>query len=409
MSDNPPGWYQQGLPVSNTVTDISFTDSLNGWVITERNGGNAYILHTSDGGNSWEIQLQQVLLMAALQFIDINTGYVVGSAPPGIVLKTTNGGTNWINISNLPAYPLWDVKFVNRDTGWVCSNDDFDGGIFKTINGGNSWLRQSTLKAIKLFFLNSDTGWALSNGAISKTINGGSIWSFLNGVSGIERDLFFLNNDTGWVISGGSGQNGIRKTTNGGANFFVQLDPIPFGSAPNRIFSINNSKSWIATGFFEILSLANDSTWGIQSVPSGFPSFNSIQMLDTLQGYSGGTIYVKTEDGGGIITDIENNSSSIPKNFILYQNYPNPFNPNTIINYELGIKSFVNIKVFDINGKEIKTLVNQTKDAGKYEIKFSATEGGLQLTSGVYFYRIEVVEDNSGKSFTGTKKMILIR
>ena len=416
MSDNPPGWYQQTIPVNKTITDIYFIDSLTGWTCTnwDPQFDTAYIMRTTNRGNNWDIQFRNNLSLSSIQFLNNNVGYCAGGDGKGKFLYTTNGGVNWIittpfgsGINNIE-----DFQFINIDTGWICSDDDIGGGIFKTTNGGSTWLRQTTasqLAPIKLFFINQDTGWALSDGAISKTINGGSTWSFLNGVSGIERDLFFLNNDTGWVISGGSGQNGIRKTTNGGANFFVQLDPIPFGSAPNRIFSINNSKSWIATGFFEILSLANDSTWGRQSVPSGFPSFNSIQMLETHKGYSGGTIFVKTEDGGGVITDIENSSSVIPKNFALFQNYPNPFNPNTIINYELGIKSFVSIKVFDINGREIKTLVNQKQDAGKYEIKFSATEGGSELSSGVYFYKLEALDKSKNKIFIQTKKMILIR
>lgn len=416
LSDNPPGWYQQAIPVNKAITDIYFIDSLTGWTCTnwDPQFDSAYIMRTTNGGNNWDIQLRENLSFSSIQFFDDNNGYCAGGDGKGKFLYTTNGGVNWIittpfgsGINNIE-----DFQFINIDTGWICSDDDIGGGIFKTTNGGNSWQRQTTasqLAPVKLFFINKDTGWALSDGAISKTINGGSTWSFLNGVSGIERDLFFLNNDTGWVISADNNPNGIIKTTNGGIDFFVQLDPNPFGSGPNNIFILNNNKGWIAANLVTILSLANDSTWGKQSVPSGFPAFKSIQLLDSITGYSGGTIFVKTEDGGGIITDIENNSSSIPKNFILYQNYPNPFNPNTIINYELGIKSFVNIKVFDINGKEIKTLVNQKKDAGKYEIKFSATEGGLQLTSGVYFYRIEGVEDNSGKSFTETKKTILIR
>lgn len=411
VSDNPPGWYQQTLPVTNTVSDISFVDSLRGWAITERNGGDAYILHTSDGGNSWSIQLQQVLLLAAIQFLDNNTGYVVGSSPPGIVLKTTNGGSNWFNISNLPAYPLLDVKFVNKDTGWVCSDDSFDGGVFKTTNGGNNWIRQTTpsqILPIKLFFLNSDTGWALSGGSgghISKTINGGTNWSFLNNTSGIERDLFFLNNDTGWVISGGSGQNGITKTTDGGANWFVQLDPTPFGSAPNSIYSYSNSKSWIAALRFTILSLANDSTWGKQSVPSGFPSFNAIQMTHTNIGYSGGSIFVKTDDGGGLITGIENNVETISGSFTLYQNYPNPFNPVTKINYELRVTNYVSIIVYDILGNKVSSLINYKQIAGSYEIEFD----GSNLPSGVYFYRMEVSDGKTDKLLVQTKKMLLIR
>ena len=108
---------------------------------------------------------------------------------------------------------------------------------------------------------------------------------------------------------------------------------------------------------------------------------------------------MKTEDGGGVITDIENNSSVIPENFILYQNYPNPFNPNTIISYELQVTGFIKLAVFDLQGREIETLVNQKQDAGKYEIKFD----GSGIASGVYYYQFKT------DGYVETKKMMLVR
>ena len=88
-----------------------------------------------------------------------------------------------------------------------------------------------------------------------------------------------------------------------------------------------------------------------------------------------------------------------PSEFKLEQNYPNPFNPVTIINYNLPISTFVTIKIFDLNGREIKVLVNEYKNAGMYNVEFE----GKALASGVYFYRME-----AGK-FSITKKAILLR
>jgi hypothetical protein len=90
---------------------------------------------------------------------------------------------------------------------------------------------------------------------------------------------------------------------------------------------------------------------------------------------------------------------NLPGEFKLLQNYPNPFNPSTSITYSIPVKSDVTVKIFDILGKEIKTLVNESKDAGSYSINFNASE----LSSGVYFYTIK-----AGK-FTETKKMALIK
>ncbi len=85
--------------------------------------------------------------------------------------------------------------------------------------------------------------------------------------------------------------------------------------------------------------------------------------------------------------------------FALHQNYPNPFNPTTSIQYALSSKQFVTLKVYDVLGKEITTLINEEKPAGEYEVEFD----GSGLTSGIYFYRIKA------GSYSETRKMILLR
>jgi len=89
----------------------------------------------------------------------------------------------------------------------------------------------------------------------------------------------------------------------------------------------------------------------------------------------------------------------VPNKFELSQNYPNPFNPSTRIKYQVAINSQVSLKVFDVLGNEVATLVNEEKPAGNYEVEFNAS----QLSSGVYFYKL------TAGSFTDTKKMILLR
>ena len=86
-------------------------------------------------------------------------------------------------------------------------------------------------------------------------------------------------------------------------------------------------------------------------------------------------------------------------NFTLNQNYPNPFNPSTKIKYTIPNVGNVRLNVFNVLGKEIATLVNEEKSAGKYEVEFNAAN----LPSGIYFYQLQ-----SG-SFVETKKMILLK
>ena len=101
-----------------------------------------------------------------------------------------------------------------------------------------------------------------------------------------------------------------------------------------------------------------------------------------------------------LILNVEDgiNNSSIPTRFSLSQNYPNPFNPTTTIQYQIPELSFVKLKVYDVLGNEILTLVNEEKPAGNYKLNWNATN----IPSGVYFYKIKA------GSFVVTKKMVLL-
>ena len=89
----------------------------------------------------------------------------------------------------------------------------------------------------------------------------------------------------------------------------------------------------------------------------------------------------------------------VPYEYKVFQNYPNPFNPTTTIHYELPLESFVTLKVFDVLGKEVKTLIEGYRTEGRYEVEFDATN----LPSGIYFYRLRAGE------YINTKKMILMK
>jgi hypothetical protein len=104
------------------------------------------------------------------------------------------------------------------------------------------------------------------------------------------------------------------------------------------------------------------------------------------------------------VTDVVQTKPVLPNKFVLEQNYPNPFNPSTTIKYEIpdqvrNDNVNVSIKVYDVLGREIATLVNKQQKPGNYEVEFDATE----LTSGIYFYRMRAGE------FVQTKKMLLMK
>src|SRR4030095_3841813 len=398
-SNNPPGWFQQTLPVNDIVNDLFFVDSLTGWIVTDGNpqsNDTGFIMKTTNGGNNWTIQYNQPMKFNVVQMLNSNTGYAAGGFGFGKVFKTTNSGTNWIEMPS-PGLSLEDMAFVNKDTGWVCDNASIGGGLWRTTNGGNNWQQQlgASFFPFRLFFLNKDTGWVItSDNKIYKTLNSGFNWSLqVNFLSEDLVDVWFTNALTGWIHGG---PTGIYKSTNGGVSWDTVTNPLGYGTG--KIFFINQNRGWIGRAFNTMLVTRDGQTWGYQNTPA-FTNF-SVFFIDTAKGWAGTSILIHTTDGGGPTVGVQQIENELPFEYKLFQNYPNPFNPNTIIRFQIKRLSDVKIVVYDIQGRQIKELVNLKQNAGTYEVDFD----GSAFSSGIYFYSLIV----DGK-LRDSKKMILVK
>ena len=135
-----------------------------------------------------------------------------------------------------------------------------------------------------------------------------------------------------------------------------------------------------------------------------------IQFLDARTGYAVGQ--------NGVILKLEptlvgvEKEFPLPEDFVLHQNYPNPFNPNTKISWQSPVGGWQTLKVYDILGNEVVTLLNEYKPAGIYEIEFNvARVSGPEIASGVYFYQLRItgLETSSGHNIVQTNKMIYLK
>jgi hypothetical protein len=153
--------------------------------------------------------------------------------------------------------------------------------------------------------------------------------------------------------------------------------------------SIDNQVDFMAVGFVE----GNGTTTEI----------NTYSFTDRLELRGINSIYYRLKqidfDGTYNYSNVIKVDVNIPNGFVLNQNYPNPFNPSTRISYSVASEEFVSIKVHDFIGREVSTLINETKSAGNYEVVFDASD----LPSGTYFYTLRAGE------FISTKKMMLIK
>jgi len=145
---------------------------------------------------------------------------------------------------------------------------------------------------------------------------------------------------------------------------------------------------------YEWLGSTNVGSNGVFSYEITDPSIEAVSLTAT-------TATGNTSAFGFIelITDVENENNEIPNEYFLSQNFPNPFNPSTRINWQSPIGSHQTLKIFDVLGNEVATLVDEYREAGRYEVEFNADK----LSSGIYLYKLQA------GSFTQTKKMTVLK
>jgi photosystem II stability/assembly factor-like uncharacterized protein len=265
----------------------------------------------------------------------------------------------------------------------------------------------------RIGFISDNSG----SSSIRKTTDGGLNW--IVNVNGVWfNDILFADSLTGWY----SNVNGIYKTTNGGNNWQIQAIP----SGPNilqlgisRLSCINKDTLWAVgnSTFYPnsvvrgmIMRTTNGGDNWLFQIPDtsfGIPLLGNIQFINRNFGWAyTSTRGIHTTNGGDITwyTGVKQISSQIPKQFGLFQNFPNPFNPKTMIHYQITENSSeALLSVYDITGKHIIDLVNQKLEAGTYEVDFD----GSEYSSGVYLYRLTVTTEKEVNR--ETKKMILIK
>jgi len=410
-------WVQQSSPTSLTLYNIHFLNSQTGYIA----GSTGTIFKTTNGGTNWVLQTTPITLeVKYVTFLDANTGFAsCGDDSPshiGAILKTTNGGTNWVTkFSSNRIYFEKGIHFVNSNTGfasgWAYHKDS---AVYKTTNGGENWFSANVLNVYgldNLSFIDANTGWGVGDAGSSgvcviKTTNGGANWAIIyNTTNAIQLMSFqFVDANTGWIVGiSTSNQSLIQKTTNGGLNWVDQVNQHPSNWELYNIQMLNENTGWIIGDIGQIVKTTNGGVnWRAQnsiSLPLWGIDFIS---SDTgwVVGYNG--LILKTVNGGGPVS-VQNISTEVPSAYSLKQNYPNPFNPATKIKFDVAsVKQaslLVTLKVYDVSGREVKTLVNESLQPGTYETTFD----GSKLNSGVYFYKL-----TSG-DFTETKRMLLIK
>jgi photosystem II stability/assembly factor-like uncharacterized protein len=371
------------------------------------------VIYSTNGGNTWNPSAGDFsnFNISDLSMRNSTTGYICGRF--GIFWKTTDGGATWDTTKSLnPFFATYfcnGVDFIDDNTGFIAGGVSGIGGntkIFKTTDAGSTWAEMTQSYGgpvgIKIDMVNATTGYECGTAHVQKTTDGGATWSLVtaglnttaayNGLSVVDANNVFVSNSSAQIFA----------TSDGGANWTNLNFPI---TNIGTLFCTDwiNANTGMVAGVFGLVGKTTNRGQSWQLSYTGGYTTMGIDMVhpDTAFAVCGNTagaqVFKYTQGITGTIT--WNNET--PSEYSLEQNYPNPFNPSTTIKFSIPKAGVVSLKVFDITGREVKTLINGLSiTSGVVTYDFDASE----LASGIYFYSLFV--DNSR---IDTKKMVLVK
>lgn len=377
------------------------------------------------------------LANGAVYSLAVKGSNIYAATTTGIWLSTNNGA-NW-------SQTAWHTSVYAIA---VSGNNLLMGtggqGIFRSTDNGASWVQVAmSNRAVRCLVASGNNVFAgtIDGYGIWYSWDNGEHWSISGGYPGTVYSLAVSGNN----VFAGSQNGGVYRSTNNGLSFtqsglnYYNQWIYSVAVNGNNVFagsyldsgiyrSINNGDTWTRTSlntrYVSALAMSGNNVFaGIT------PSGSLVNNWGVYQSTDNGSSWSQANDGfpypppvintfliaNGYIfagsnqniwlrpatelIGITNISTEIPSEYSLSQNYPNPFNPSTVVRFSLSVVSNVILKVYDMQGREVETLVNEKLQAGTYQADWNASA----YSSGVYFYKL------TAGDFSETKRMLLIK
>lgn len=348
--------------------------------------------HTSNGGTTWNHSYPSV--SNVVQLVNNNNDIYAATAGWGL-FRSVDNGVNWTPLTSNNA------DLLSVYTAAIGNNKIFIGtatnGVYVSNDNGATWTvtnNNLTARNINMLTFVGTKLFAATSAGIVSTTDYGATWGQVS-LQGKNIITIKANNNKIFAGTWGDGvyisnDNGATWTQSNNGMTYLLIYAITFD---------NNNNVYVASGANVYSSKDGGANWVLKN--EGLPlDVYGIEVLDNYL-YAGTNTYgVYKRPLSELVTSIEN-SLEIPNEIRLEQNYPNPFNPSTTIRYSISEPGHVSLKIYDLLGKEVATLVNEFKQPGNYDSQFSLQNS--RLTSGIYFYKI-----TSGK-YSETKKMIILK
>ncbi len=401
--------------------DIFFIDQTRGWVVGRKSIGPQEwaqtILYSDDGGWTWKEQYsfqsmtlwRTTLRLNAIQFVNASIGWAcgfvvdVGSSQTSGMLHTVDGGITWEQQATGVEYgQLVDLFMFDEQNGWALTDakyrpPEFTEGYvqaLKTTNSGDTWELINTgqtglitigfaIRTGSLFFHNVDTGWILGARCnLYKTADRGSTWST------VPLPLDWTNT---YDINFSSDSRG---TTCGESVFYTQDGGDQWSEFPsiNSQFTdmhfTDSIHGWMVGEWGNIYrSFDGGSTWDPFDHNATSAALKAVTFSDDMNGWAAGR--------GGTIIKIDNSATGIKfpsfgkTSQLQIENYPNPFASQTTISFHLTQPGMTRLTIYDLSGRNISMLVNEIRPAGTHNIRWDGTDdAGKQVSPGVYICKM---------------------
>jgi len=378
ISSNLPDF--PGDTILRNLSDVFFVNDNEGWITSNKYGDDiSYILHTTDGGETFELQTT-LYSTHAIHMLNENVGYAGGAS--GLVYRTANGGENWIAIGSMSA-TLADISFPPMgDTGYCCGiNGNIhsidSSGVTKMISNVNGHLNSIS------FPVTSEEGWVCGGSVIRHYKN--SVWNGDQDMpSGGYNAIYMVDTLKGWSV----GDGGVIIHTEDGENWFEQTNPSPNQHSFFGLFFLDENNGWaIGSGGTIIHTNNGGVNWIVVGVGITSNPFTGVHFTSTTNGYVVGP-------GKTLLKYGETLSIGDEIQAIAFELFPNPTKDNLQIRCSDLKTENGKIEILSIDGKIILTKeLNKGND--NIEINVS------QLESEMYFCKITI--DNK----TSTKKIII--
>jgi hypothetical protein len=309
------------------------------------------ILHTSNGGSSWEVQYEIQRDLRDVHFVDDQMGWAFGDK--GAILKTVDGGINWEIQSINVNYYIQSVSLLDAEDIWIaCRNVAYNNGgtIFHSNNGGNTWVQQA--------------------GYTDRILSG----------------VFFVDQNNGWAVGETSeGKGFITHTNDGGLTWQLQIDSISYPLNSVHFTDLTNGQAAGGQGTI-IYTEDGGETWDTQQSGTSF-ELCSIYFSDEGQGWiAGDKGTILHNDNGGMVGNDRfslHPPAAQSKSKVLC--YPNPVLEILYIEYALPETENVTLTVIDLKGNEIRKLKHNSPTNGEQLVSIDVS----CLPAGIYLLRLQ--------------------